>query len=103
YRCNGLGQTDARLTPHSLYLGLGRTDKERQSNYRSLFCAELDRVAIDDIRLSLNQNQPIGNERFLARIEAMTGVRRQSRPRGRPRLRPETAAIPADGQKGLAL
>lgn len=36
YRCNGLGQTDARLTPHSLYLGLGRTDKERQSNYREI-------------------------------------------------------------------
>ncbi|MCK7501787.1 MAG: hypothetical protein MZW92_76145 [Comamonadaceae bacterium] len=29
---------------------------------------------IDDIRLALNQNQPLGNERFYARIEKLTGV-----------------------------
>ncbi|MFM7294153.1 MAG: transposase, partial [Burkholderiales bacterium] len=86
YRANGVGQPDARLTPHSLYLALGRNDQDRQASYRALFRAQLDGVAIDDIRLALNQSQPLGNARFYAKIESMTGVRREARPRGRPRL-----------------
>ena len=85
YRSNGLGQADARLTPHSLYLALGRSDQARQAAYRSLFRTHLDRAAIDDIRLALNQSQPLGNARFYAKIEGMTGMRREARPRGRPR------------------
>lgn len=86
YRANGLGQPDTRLTPHLLYQDLGRTSPERQAAYRALFRAHLDRDAIDDIRLALNQNQPLGNERFYAKIEQMTGVRREIKSRGRPRL-----------------
>ena len=86
YRANALGQTDARLTPHALYLELGRNDRERQRNYRALFLTQLDRTAVDDIRLALNQSQPLGNTRFYAKIEQMTGIRREARPRGRPRV-----------------
>ena len=103
YRANGLGQADARLTPHPLYLALGRSDKERQSAYRALFRAQLGRAAIDDIRLALNQNQPLGNERFYAKIEKVTGARRESRPRGRPRLEDNVGAIVLDGQGELGL
>lgn len=52
--------------------------------YRDLFRAQLDRKAIDDVRLALNQNQPLGNSRFYAKIEATTGHRREAEPRGRP-------------------
>ena len=86
YRANGLGQPDARLTPHPLYLALGRNDKERQAAYRGLFQGHLDRAAIDDIRLALNQGQPVGNARFHAKIQQMTGIRREAKPRGRPRM-----------------
>ena len=86
YRANGLGQPDARLTAHPLYRALGRDDKERQAAYRALFRAHLDRAAIDDIRLALNQGQPVGNARFYAKVQQMTGVRREVKPRGRPRL-----------------
>jgi putative transposase len=92
YRANALGQADSRLTPHALYRALGQSDKTRQGAYRALFRSELDRAAIDDIRLALNQNQPLGNERFYAKIEKMTGIRRQARPRGRPRLEDDTGA-----------
>jgi putative transposase len=87
YRANGLGQFDARLSPHPLYVALGRDDNERQAAYRALFRAQLDRAAIDDIRRAVNQSQPLGNERFHARIEQMTGIRREAKPRGRPRVR----------------
>ena len=102
YRANGLGQPDARVTPHALYRALGRNDKERQTNYRGLFRAQLDRAAIDDIRLAVNQSQPLGNARFLARIEQMTGLRREARPRGRPRLESKRDEGASPGQTGFA-
>ncbi|WP_439640283.1 transposase [Nevskia sp.] len=89
YCSNALGKADPFLTPHLLYQALGYSAGERQLAYRKLFRSELDREAIDDIRLAFNQNQPMGNERFHARIEKMTGIRHQARSRGRPRLESE--------------
>ena len=101
YRANGLGQPDVRLTPHALYQALGRSEKERLAQYRGLFRAQLDRAAIDDIRLALNQSQPLGNARFYAKIERMTGQRREARPRGRPRASERAPEVVAPGQLGL--
>ena len=101
YRHNALGQANPYLTPHPLYLALGADEKERQAAYRQLFRAELDKAAVDDIRLALNQNQPLGNSRFYAKIEAMTGVRREARPRGRPRVRHDESGLQNAGQGEL--
>ena len=98
YRSNALGQQDPHLTPHPLYLSLGRSDKGRQAAYRALFRAQLDRAAVDDIRQALHQSQPLGNARFYARIEKMTGIRREAKPRGRPRRAPDSA--PASQERG---
>src|SRR5258706_3776878 len=86
YRADALGKADTLLAPHPLYLGLGATDAARRAAYRALFRHEPDPQTVDAIRLAINQNQPLGNERFYARIERVTGQRRQARPRGRPRL-----------------
>ena len=102
YRANALGQSEERLTPHPLYLALGRTAQAQQTAYRALFLDELARAAIDDIRLALNQNQPLGNARFHARIEKLTGTRREARPRGRPRVKADADAK-MDGQVELGL
>ena len=85
YRANGLGQSDPLLTPHAVYSGLGSNDLDRQGAYRALFRPELDAAAISDIRLALDQGQPVGDSRFIDHIERVTGQRRESRPRGRPR------------------
>jgi putative transposase len=103
YRANALGQADARLTPHALYRALGRGDAARQTAYRALFRPHLPQAAIDDIRLALNQNQALGNARFHAQIEAMTGQRREARPRGRPRLDSDTDVWVPEGQGVLPL
>jgi putative transposase len=95
YRANGLGQPDPLLTPHALYASLGRDDAERLGAYRALFRPELDGEAIDDIRLALQQGQPLGNSRFLDSIERVTGQRREAKPRGRPR-KSVVAAAPTD-------
>ena len=103
YRRNGLGQANPLVTPHPLYLALAGDDKERQAAYRCLFRAHLDQKAIDDIRLALNQSQPLGSSRFYAGIEGATGKRREPKPRGRPRVHPEEESVTVPGQGELPL
>lgn len=103
YRANGLGQANSILTLHPLYLSLGMDDTSRQKAYRALFRAQLDKVAVDDIRLALAQNQPLGNERFYAKIEKLTGLRREARPRGRPRILSDEDIAAELGQGELGL
>ena len=91
YRANGLGQADELITPHSIYEAIANTKAARQAHYRSLFRPHLEHTAIDDIRLALNQNQPLGNRRFYSKIEKITGERREARPRGRPVINNGTA------------
>lgn len=85
YRANGLGQVDPLLTPHAVYADLGQSETVRLAAYRALFRSELDADAISDIRMALDQGQPLGNSRFLDSIERAAGQRREARPRGRPR------------------
>ena len=87
YRANGLGQADALLSPHAVYLALDADPDVRRSAYRALFRSELDHEALEDIRLALNQGQPLGKGRFLDQVERMVGRRCETRPRGRPRKR----------------
>jgi len=84
YRANALGQANALLSPHPLYLALDRTEAARRSAYRALFRAQLDYVAIDDIRLALNQSQLWETVASMPRSSApwVSGVR-QGRAAGR--------------------
>ena len=84
YRANALGEPDLLLTPHPLYLALGADDDARLRAYCDLFRCALDHKPLGDLRLALNQDQPIGNDRFYREIEGMTGQRRELRKRGRP-------------------
>jgi putative transposase len=45
----------------------------------------LDNDVINDIRQAITQNQPLGNSRFYTKIEAMVGLRREPKSRGRPK------------------
>ncbi len=103
YRHNAVGQANAYLTSHPLYRALGRGDAARQAAYRDLFRVQSDSKTIDAIRLAFNQNQPLGNTRFYAKVEAVAGHRREAKPRGRPRVRhDETKAHDAgQGESGL--
>ena len=78
------------------FLALGANDKNRRGAYRAMFRTSLDQAAIDDIRLALNQNQPLGNNRFMTTIARVTSERREARRRGRSRK----DAAPAGGARG---
>jgi len=103
YRSNALGQSNERLTAHPVYNALGATIERRQAAYRALFRASLDQAAIDDIRLALNQSQPLGDSQFNARIAQMTGERREARPRGRPRRQADASPSQPSQQSVLAV
>lgn len=84
-RRHAFGEPDAHLTPHPLHQSLGMDDAERQAAYRALVESSLDGVVINDIRLAATQSQPLGNTHFHEAIAQMTGIRREPRPRVRPR------------------
>jgi putative transposase len=78
-------------------------DKARQAAYRHLFRSHLDEEMVSELRLAVNQNQSLGNERFYETIERMAGQRREARPRGRPRLSGNVANEDVKGQGDLGL
>jgi putative transposase len=105
-RHNALGQANCFLFTHPLYLALGKGDKTRQAIYRSLFRAELDNEAISDTRLArlaLNQNQPLGKSPFYTKVEAMTSLRWEPKPRGRPRKQRDESSAHDAGQGELPI
>lgn len=84
YRAHALGIEDQLVTPHALYNAIAETAQERQQSYRALFRNELGERLMSEIRLTLQQNQPLGNQRFFETIAQVTGQRREAKPRGRP-------------------
>lgn len=83
YRANGLGLPDARLTPHSLYLGLDVEPASRYAAYRALFRPQLDADAASEVREALKLGMLLGSERFAETICARLGIRRNTGKRGR--------------------
>lgn len=84
YQSNALGKPINLLTPHPLYLKLGRTDAERQQRYRELFRFQVDGELLNDIRKAANKGLVLGNDRFVAEVEALTGKELHEKKRGRP-------------------
>lgn len=103
YRHNALGQTNSTISPNPFYLLQGRGDNTRQAAYRRLFRVELDRDAIGDIRLALNQNQPLGDSSFYTKVVAMTGQLREPKPRGMPRKQRDESSEVDVGQGELPI
>jgi putative transposase len=61
-----------------------------------------DEEMVSELLLAVNQNQPLGNERFYDTMERMAGQRHEARPRG-PRLSGNVANEEVKGQGALGL
>jgi putative transposase len=85
YRANALGQGDPLISAHAVYIALAVGEKEREKRYREIFRTQLDHDPVAEIRLALQQGQPLGNSRFADSIEILTGQRLEVKPPGRPR------------------
>ena len=75
YQANGLGKPIQLLTPHALYLQLGKTEEECQVAYRSLFRGRLPDRQLSEIREATNKGWVLGDDRFKAQIQIKTGRR----------------------------
>ena len=84
YQINALGKDLHLCTPHEHYLGLGSTTEKRQAEYRALFKYHVEGELLTDIRKSVNKGLALGNERFKAEIEQLTGRAMREGKRGRP-------------------
>lgn len=84
YGENAHGKNTSLLTPHPLYLALGKDGKERTRCYRESFKEVLDEELIEEIQTSVQTGTPLGNGRFKAEIEQLLGVKVGQSRRGRP-------------------
>ncbi|MEA3241501.1 MAG: transposase [Pseudomonadota bacterium] len=84
YHANAHGEKMDLLTQHSIYLGLGHSEKERESAYRELFLEKLDAGLINEIRQSTNGNFALGNKRFKEEISKALDRRVSPGKSGRP-------------------
>jgi putative transposase len=103
YRANTLGRANAIRSPPPLWLALAADDACRHELYRGLLRTALDDPPLGDLRRAPHPDQPIGNNRFDAEIEAMSGQRRELGKRERPRKKNEKEPLPDAAQQRLPL
>ncbi len=82
---NAMQKDNLLITPHALYLQLGKTDELRRQAYRALFDMVLEKNVIDQLRGCLQSGMPLGGESFKSRIENALQVSLGQMKRGRPR------------------
>jgi putative transposase len=84
YPINALGKISELCIPHPLYSALGSNPKTRQSHYRKLFKCHVEGKLLEEIRIAANKSMTLGNERFAAEVESLTGRRMTAKKMGRP-------------------
>ena len=70
YRANAHGDSDTLLHPHAIYEALGVDQDSRQAAYRALCREALAPALLERIRRATNGNRALGDERFIAGIQA---------------------------------
>ena len=84
YRANAQGKNDKLITPHSLYLALGRTRPSRLEAYKTLSKGHIDVENIKEIRAAWQTGTPLGNAHFKKKIERKLKSKVGQARRGRP-------------------
>jgi putative transposase len=82
YRAHAFGRSVGLWRPHSEYLALGETPDERRHIYQQYFEQELSVKALTDIRAALNTGLALGNDRFKAEVQQLTGQPQRLKRRG---------------------
>ncbi|UGB37236.1 hypothetical protein [Frateuria soli] len=91
YGANARGVPDRLVTPHPNFLALGTDPESRQAAYRELVKQAIPDDDLAAIRLHLQRQHALGNERFRAAIEAQLGRSAGPAKIGRPRKAAERA------------
>ena len=72
YHYNAYGRVIQLITPHNLYLPLGKEKEERQKQYRPLFLGHMSDQYLSVIRESTNKALVLGCDRFKATMAERT-------------------------------
>ena len=78
YHTNGLNKADNLITPHLLYLSLG---KDRQKSYRALFRLS-EGAEFCDIRAASRGSWALGSKEFIESLEKRSGIHATPKSRG---------------------
>lgn len=78
YDANALGKRDALISPHDLYLQLGRRPSVRRAAYRNSFDVALDETTITAIRNATQKGWTLGSRKFRREIAALVGRRTEA-------------------------
>ena len=84
HRANAHGETDACITPHPEYIGLGQTVSERCAGYRETFRVDMAAVVIEKIRATTNSGYALGSKAFRLGVSRALGRRVEPGEPGRP-------------------
>lgn len=84
YAANALGVSNAILSHHEEYIGLGSSTSQRQKAYQSLFDNNLTDDVLKLFSQSLQSGTPLGNEQFKSQVEAAVGRKVGWATSGRP-------------------
>jgi putative transposase len=87
------GRSDALVTDHTLYWGLGNTPFQREAAYTALVEQGQNNEELTLIDTALAKGAPVGSRAFMAELEKKTSRRILPAKRGRP----AKAAAPAEG------
>jgi putative transposase len=82
YQGNAGDKSITLLTPHALYLALGKTDTERKSVYQSPFLSHLPDTTIQAIRDATNKAWALGDEAFIEQVSNTLSRRAKPSPQG---------------------
>jgi len=89
YTANAEGARDRLVVPHSDYLGLGKTHKDRAKNYLEMFARDIDTTTLSAIREHTNKNCALGDAAFQGAASRLSGRPTQLPRIGRPPTRPD--------------
>ena len=79
---NAMGKSDIVVTPHDLYLHLGKDNASRQEAYLELFDRDLGEKTLSDIRQATNRSWLLGSDHFCENIKPLINRQMQPKPRG---------------------
>ena len=82
---NAFGSPDPVVSPHAVFLDLGKDRSSRLSSYRALLSEPVTENEISNIRAHLNQEKALGSKRFQQQIEEILGRSVGLKPKGRPK------------------
>jgi len=77
------------IVSHAIYLELGANKDDRLRNYRELFSTDLDKEQLHALRTSIQFSMPVGDNRFVEKIEGIIGRKIGYSKRGRPTISEE--------------